>query len=546
MERSFPERPWASLDGTTETETEGCLAAASAAAIRRSGPPCDLTLGRFHLGSLLPPGDCWIYACSTHSEAILDIVRENPAVRLAGFVDANAGNIGTFLGYPVITPQELADRSFGHVLVGHLHHETVFAEALAALGIEAEKIVRVYGNPTYWKAAIDHYRADLATRYPGPFETIIVTNNSVVVGDEQLSEVFDKDSVLVLYYGPPGLCPATPFPVVETGASLDLMYRMLEHYAPTAIYVRTFFDRDCIVHTIRRKFPRATLIHELFDLSVVFPDELLTRWNGWDARTIHALRCAEWDSFRTSDFVISKRGGSCWDKILAPFDVPYATAFSRLNGADEAAPAPDGSPKIAYAGYLSPEPRHLGGYYDLYPCFEALTADGDITVDIYNAGHLPGAHCDSVYGHYLARDHGGRINYHRAMDYGALIDRLAGYHFGWLYNERSETYIHDAAVTIPGRLTGYVSAGLPVILDDEFEFLADLIRRFNAGIVVPGGRTDLIAGLVRQADHAALREGVRCLRAYMREQNRETFDRLRRLVGKGKAAEPVLEGRGAA
>lgn len=531
-ERRFPENPWAALHAEAPAVDDPWLRAAAAAALLRAGPPCDLALGRAHLKAHLPSGEYWLYACSTHSQAILDILENDPTVRFAGFVDANAVAIGGFLGHPVITPEELAGRSFDGVLVGHLRYEDTFVETLLAHGIEQEKIVRVYGNETYWKAAVADYVARIAAMHPGPYNTIIVTNNSVVISDHELLAFFEYNKTLVVYYGSSSQYEETCFPVVDAKESLDLLYNILGFYSPKNIYIRTMFDTGCAVYSIRNKFKNSFIIHEMFDLSIVFPDAQLIRWNKWNEDIIKTLRHAEWNSFQTSDFIISKRGGRCWEKILSPFNTQYATVFSRVSIPDEepVVPSSEGPIQIAYAGYLSPEARHLGGYYDLYPCFENLIASTNAVIDIYNAGHLPTVHHDEAYRHYVMRDYGGRINYHRAKPYDDLLHALPAYHFGWLCNERSDIYIHDAAVTIPGRLTGYISAGVPVILDDEFEFLAGLIDSFGAGIVVPGGRTDLIPDLIRRADHTALRAGARRLRAHMFARNQEAFHRLRSLM----------------
>jgi hypothetical protein len=532
QERRFPKNPWAELLAAPPAKDDPWLQAASDAAVLRCGPPCDLALGRAYLETYLPSGECWLYACSTYSQAILDILEDNPMVRFAGFVDVNAASIGCFLGYPVITPEELSTKVFDHIIVGHLRYENIFVETLFAQGIEREKIFRIYGNNIYWKKSIDSYVSKITTQYSGRFDNIIITNNSVLVSDHELSCVFESKNTLVLYCGKSGYYENGPFNIVEIGESLDLMYNLLYHYRPNNIYIRTISDKDCIVYSVRQKFKSSFIVHEMFDLSIVFPDSELMIWNKWSNDTIKTLRHAEWNSFQTSDFIISKRGGSYWETILAPFDTRYATVFSRLIIPDEDHPVPDsaGPIKIVYAGYVPPEPRHLGGYYDLYPCFESLVTAINATVDIYNAGHPPTAQSDDVYRHYLARNHGGRINYYRSKPYAELIRILSSYHFGWLYNERSDVYFPDAAVTVPARLSGYISAGVPVILDDEFEFLADLVDRFGAGIVVPGGRTDLIPDLIRRADHMALRAGARRLRAHMFARNQDAFHRLRNLI----------------
>ena len=531
-ERRFPDQLWPSDLIADPTAAARHLPPLAAAAVARGGPPRELALGCAYLKANLPPGICWIYACGTHSQAIAHIPEESAAARLAGFVDVKAAEIGEFLGYRVISPQDLLNQIFDYVIVGHLQYENDFADALISLGVPEEKIVRIYGGAAYREPALAASVDKAAMQYAGPYDTIIVTSNSLVLSDSDLCEVFDREKTLVLYYGPRGQYTESPFPILNVHESLDFLYQLIEFYKPLNIYVRTFFDHDAIVYSIRQRRPDAIIIHEPFDLSIVFPPELLTRWNKWSLEQIQALQWAECDSFKTSDFIVSKRGGPCWDKIVAPFNTPFATVFSRLTRPEleEPARASGEDLRVVYAGFLPPETRHLGGYYDLYPCFEKLVRAAGVTVDIYNAGHLPGDYCDSVYDGYLSRDYGGKINYNRSLPYDLLIRQLMNYDFGWLYNERSEIYIHDAAVTIPGRVTGYISAGVPVIIDDEFEFLADLITRFNAGIVVPEGRTERIPELILNADRPAMRAGTRRLRDYMFRQNQEALSRLRNLM----------------
>lgn len=530
-ERRFPDRPWDVLEPDALANAEARLEEASRAAVERSRPPCDLALARRHLEDHLPSGNCWIYACSSHTRSIIDILENKDSVRLLGCVDRNAAKIREFLGHPVVTPQECLETEFDYVLVGHAQNEAAFVDDLLDIGFDKRKIVCLYGDKIYWETAVHEYVERGIRRFPGPYRNVIVTDHAVVADDVDLLNVFRKEDTIVIYYGIPGKYDSKEFDLFDVNRSIDLMKNILSVYKPNNIYLRTFFDENFIANTLRTEFPDAVLVHEMFDMSIVFPDVVLNTWNKWSSEKIALLRLAEWNSFRTSDFIVSKRGGRCWERISSISGNKTATVFSRIVEPDQ---EPDNtiSPtqpiRIVYAGYLPPNPKHVGGYYDLYPCFETLTVGGDIVVDIHNAGHREAD--DDIYGVYLNRQYEGRINYHKSSKYHDLLIKLQNYHYGWLYNERSDVYIYDAAVTIPGRVTGYISANLPVIIDDEFEFMADLIRDFNAGIIVPGGRSDLIPSLLKSADYAALRQGVRRLRAHMLEQNRSAFRRLRELT----------------
>ena len=498
-------------------------------------------MARRYLQENLLPGSYWIYACSSHSAAVFDVLETLEGVHFLGFVDRNAATLAEFHGYPVVAPEALQQSTSDRILLAHPKNEDEFASSLMTLGVPDERIFRLYGNPAYREFAVAEHVRGMMERFPGPYDTIIATSLAVVIDDRDLREVFDRQSTLVIYYGEPGRYASEAFDVADAGGSLDVLLQALERYGPKTVYLRTFFDEGFLSYSIPKRLPKAVLVHEMFDMAIVFPDEVLRVWNRWTDAKITNLRLVEWHSLRNSDLVVSKRGGACWETITAIASARPATFFSRVIaserddavGADGIPPVPDQPTpiRIVYAGYLPPNPRHVGGYYDLYPCFERLTADGSCIVDIYNAGHRPAD--DVFYAAYLARQDGGRINYHRATDYNALIREIGRCHFGWLYNERSDIYIHDAAVTIPGRITGYLSAGLPVIIDDEFDFLAGLVRRFNAGIVVPEGRTEMIPELIRTADYPSLKAGAKELLRHMAAGNAAVLQRLRQLKGAG-------------
>lgn len=529
--RKFPEDPWGILSEEDLKNTEAYLLAASQKAIERSGPPRDLELARQHLERHLPSGSCWIYACSSHTGSIIDILEAREDINFLGCVDRNAGSIGDFMGHKVVDPQFIIENEFDYILVAHAKCEDEFVEFLTDTGIPEQKIIRLYGNELYRESSINRYITRTLQDFPGPYKNVIISGHSVVSDDNDLKAYFNEQETIVIYYGSPGAYPYQTFQLIDIGQSVGLLLHLLREYDPKNIYLRTFFDENMTSFLLRKQHPNSILINEMFDMSIVFPEEVLVKWNGWSNEKIKSLRVLEHYSFRHSDLVVSKRGGEHWKKISSIAPEEPLTLFSRIVadvGQEDRGPL--GSPaRIVYAGYLPPNPKHVGGYYDLYPCFEKIIANGNCIVDIYNAGHH--RINDDLYKIYLERDDGGRINYHRSLPYEELIPNLKKYDFGWLHNEKSDIYIYDAAVTIPGRVTGYISAGLPIIIDDEFEFLAALISRFNAGILVPGGATELIPALIRNADYGALCQGVRRLRAYMIKENQDAFRRLQQLVG---------------
>ena len=78
-------------------------------------------------------------------------------------------------------------------------------------------------------------------------------------------------------------------------------------------------------------------------------------------------------------------------------------------------------------------------------------------------------------------------------------------------------------------MTGYLNAGLPVVLDDGQLLMARLVSDFNAGVVLPRRDMDcFVAGLLAAHEDAmALRAGARRLHAHMMAANRRAIEAVR-------------------
>ena len=76
---------------------------------------------------------------------------------------------------------------------------------------------------------------------------------------------------------------------------------------------------------------------------------------------------------------------------------------------------------------------------------------------------------------------------------------------------------------------GYLMAGLPVIVDTYFEYQAELIQEFNAGIIIEPENMNNLAEIIKNTDPTPLRQGVRDLRLYMMNENAKTFAQLQAL-----------------
>jgi hypothetical protein len=72
----------------------------------------------------------------------------------------------------------------------------------------------------------------------------------------------------------------------------------------------------------------------------------------------------------------------------------------------------------------------------------------------------------------------------------------------------------------PMRFTGYIQAGLPVVIGPPWGLCVDLVQRFTAGIVLDSDDDDAFMDALTRADFGTLRAGVARLHAHMLASNR--------------------------
>jgi glycosyltransferase involved in cell wall biosynthesis len=148
---------------------------------------------------------------------------------------------------------------------------------------------------------------------------------------------------------------------------------------------------------------------------------------------------------------------------------------------------PSGPPRLVYQGTLSTN----GGHYDLRDLFAAIAAQG-ISLDVYPAREVP-----------EYREIAG-IRVHRTLPLRELLQRLAGYDFGWAGFNAALNGAHlDTA--LPNKLYEYLGCGLPVITL-RHRALRRMLGEEGVGIALRD--VSGLAAALADADVAALRRRV--------------------------------------
>lgn len=105
------------------------------------------------------------------------------------------------------------------------------------------------------------------------------------------------------------------------------------------------------------------------------------------------------------------------------------------------------------------------------------------------------------------------------------MEVMGRHHYGWLCDPITDI-VTDHYVGIGNRWTGYVSGGLPVLIDAKWRFMAEYVSRFDAGLVIEEVDSPTIDAKIKAADHARVAAGTRRLARHMVDHNAETLDRV--------------------
>lgn len=173
---------------------------------------------------------------------------------------------------------------------------------------------------------------------------------------------------------------------------------------------------------------------------------------------------------------------------------------------------------IVYAGSLIPSsfPHEYFGDCQLLPLIKKLTRNG-LRFTVY------GNPLVSLRDHYWDYLFEARKNPLFSILEGAppevVAKKLARHHFGLLM------YIYDGVnmsryhlMNLPTKMTLYLEAGLPLLVSEELEYLADVVRANNIGLVASPSDIDVIHEKIECCDYGTMRENVLTFRRHFHSE----------------------------
>lgn len=490
------------------------------------GAPRNPSLVEDFLNQEVPEGRLLVYGAGTHTPPVLEVLQRRRRNTIIGIIDRMGEHLKTFQGHSVFTPQEATLLPYDYILLSHGTYEDEMLESLRELGVPSRRIISIYTHDSFRKLARQTAEKRLGQFLLRSFDTFIIScTQTVIVPDRELAAILSPDRTLNIHFGrPDSFDPSGPFETINLHESLDDLAYLIECIRPRNIYVRSIAYKNYLGYWLKKRYPEVKVIHELYDHTVVWPDRDLKNLFGLTQRTIRRLRLTEYAGAQFCDLIISKRGGPDWASILQESTAPYCLYYPMvqspgpiLESTGEATPS-----GLIYAGFL-PAPAFRAQFkngYDFLSTLEKICSNQKIRACLYNAAHV-GPDADRIYAPYLDTYRGTAempVEYCRRLPYETLLKEMQSFAYGWLCDKVHE-FQADRYVGICNRWTGYVSAGLPVIIDSGWRLMAELTRSYNAGLVVDDADASQIIAAMRKADPRVLRQGSQQLRSHLLRHN---------------------------
>lgn len=319
--------------------------------------------------------------------------------------------------------------------------------------------------------------------------------------------------------------------------TVDELILKLKVFSPGIIYLRVspHTRSEYLVSLLRLIFPDAKLWIEFYDMSSLFDESGLNYMTAGKSEALQrALQgCAV--ALHYGDGLVVKMGGNAFRHWQEQLSCPVISYFPSLDEICFPQKTSDNKlKKVLYAGALSARELLSGhGSVDganLIAYFDAIAEHNGLELDLVNAVHcLPEEDGLEKFAPLLERynpgNYSGRVRYHRSMQRNEIIRYASQFDLGLCCaHYENDKVMEVTRVSLPNRMMTYLGAGIPVVIDDRFDYAASIINESEAGCVIPAGDFQYFLDAVLEIDSNKTRKHVFNIRHDMIQKNQRSLD----------------------
>jgi len=148
---------------------------------------------------------------------------------------------------------------------------------------------------------------------------------------------------------------------------------------------------------------------------------------------------------------------------------------------------------LVYKGGLNSERKFKINYKQVFDTM----ARGGLDIEIYSS-------------EYIGRQENKRVHIHyNRYEYPNLIKEIGKYHYGinvFFHNKTVDPRWKNSALS--NKFFSFLEAGLPIIVNDELTFMADLVKKYNCGVVITEKDFYNLKNVLKKQNYKKLLAGV--------------------------------------
>lgn len=499
--------------------------------VQKYWKPIDFSLAWKYLASeILKPGKNGatkkfiIHGAGQCTYRLIEAAEGSPQIKkLVAILDKNPVQYN--FSVPVVPTERVFDFDFDFIVLSSKPSEFSMKSDLLRLGVDERKIMTIYKNyekgveKSYKRKAKDFIRKlDKGSSKERIVFVVLYPHNLALV--EQIVRGYKKDhiyelvGIYLLEKPPEGMFDNTFF----CNYSLAYLVNILSQIDANLIYVAAHGEWAYLSILIKAVRKDILVIQEIYDWMENFiPNDRKAIEEGYASpEVLDVIRFSENFVRHEIEGFIYKDGGQTMKEILQDSSIPSLKFLPyppkcQMHFIDK---EPFNKPMFVYAGAISPT-SESSIYKDiqLLPLFRDITRQGySVTaynVPLYDEYSLKMLFSD--YYHEAAQN--SLFSFKKGIPLPSLIPILAqNYQYGLML------YYFDADIfagrkhlksSMASKIFTYLAGGLPIIISEELENMANFVREHGIGIVVSRKEISTISNVISDYSYGELRDNIR-------------------------------------
>jgi glycosyltransferase involved in cell wall biosynthesis len=297
--------------------------------------------------------------------------------------------------------------------------------------------------------------------------------------------------------------------------SLALLSELLALLPPIVVYLQAHASWAYLSQLINAINPQLKVVQEVYDwMGAFISDEKLFAQEGvFSSQQISLMQKSEdYICNHLHGYIYKDNGAWMQQRVkesrtpaVKIFPCPSLSYLHKPHSPQNSFPI-----KLVYAGQVShrQQPKKIFGDMYYMPLVKDLTCQG-FHLTIYNALSHGKKYPPELYKEYLDEEKASPLfEFKKGIPMPGIIEALNGkYHYGLLaYYFEDDLGVGSDHLkgTMASKLFTYLAAGLPVIVSEQFEYMAKIVLDDGIGVVV--SRNDLrdLTSVVEQIDYAEM------------------------------------------